>query len=156
MEAVPQYPHDSDQSDHLASLADDLEVFKPLQQKRQVKGNYCEEIDEVHRVLDEFEFVRADDESDHVLQREENHNKVIREVNDVSKPMELNIPVLILLQLLCSGDDEGHRGDQDHGKGEERKDLSQLGCPGIFNCVPQPGPPLPPARVPEVLLRRLL
>ena len=50
--------------------------------------------------LDEFELVRTDDESDHVLQGEENNHEVIDEVNDVGEPVVLNGSVLVLLQLL--------------------------------------------------------
>ena len=106
--------------------------------------------------LDEFELVRTDDESDHVLQGEENNHEVIDEVNDVGEPVVLNGSVLVLLQLLRGGDDEGDGGDEDHGEGEESQELGQFGGPGVFYGVPQPGPPLGQLSVAEVLLRGLL
>ena len=82
--------------------------------------------------LDEFKLVGTDEQSDHVLQGEKNNHKVISEVNDVGEPVVLNISVLVLLQLLRGGDDEGDCGDEYHGEGEESQELGQFGCPGIF------------------------
>ena len=50
----PQYPHHSHQADHLPRLTDDLEVLQPLQQDRQVERNDSEEIDQIHRVLEDI------------------------------------------------------------------------------------------------------
>ena len=65
-------------------------------------------------------------------------------------------PFLVPLELLRGGDDEGDGGDDHHGEGEESQELGQLGCPGIFYCAPQHGPPLAPLAGAEVLLLRLL
>ena len=56
----------------------------------------------------------TDEKSNHVLQGEENHHEVVCEVNDVGEPVVLNSSVLVLLQLLCCGDDKGDSGDQEN------------------------------------------
>ena len=70
--------------------------------------------------------------------------------------MVLNGSIRVLLQLLRGGNDEGDGGDEDHGEGEESEELGQFGGPGILDGVPQPGPPLGPLGVAEVLLSSLL
>ena len=40
------------------------------------------------------------------------------------------------------GDNEKTFGENHHKKGEEGKDLGEFACPWVFNCAPQPRPPL--------------
>ena len=91
------------------------------------------------------------------LNSEKDDDKVVDEVDDEDDAGEVNLPLLVLLQLLRRRDDEGDGGDHHliskwkrpttfgkdhHEKREEGKDLSEFACPWIFNCAPQPGPPL--------------
>ena len=40
----PQDPHDANQPDDLAGLADDLDVLQLVQEQRQVEGDYGEQV----------------------------------------------------------------------------------------------------------------
>ena len=71
----PENPHDPHQADHLPRLPDDLKVLKPLEDQREVEGDDGKKIDQVHGTLDEFKLVGADDQTDEILQGEEDHNK---------------------------------------------------------------------------------
>ena len=152
----PEDPHDSDQPDHLACLANDLKVLQALQQQGQVEGNDGQEVNHVHWALHELELVWADDKSDQILQGEEDDHKVIDEVNDVGQELVFDDAIRILLQLLSGGDDEGDGGDEDHGQGEKGQELSQFAGPGILYGVPEPGSPSAPVCVAKVLLCCLL
>ena len=96
----PQNPHDPDKPDHLPCLPDDLKVLKPLEDQREVEGDDGKKIDQVHGTLDEFKLVGADDQTDEILQGEEDHNKVINEINDVGEYVEFYHAIVILLEFL--------------------------------------------------------
>ena len=96
----PEDPHDTDQSDHLPCFPDDLKVLEALEDEREVEGNDGEQVDKVHRALDELELVRADDQTDEILQGEEHHHKVVNEVDDVGEDVILDQSFVILLELL--------------------------------------------------------
>ena len=96
----PQNPHDPDKPDHLPRLPDDLKVLKPLEDQREVEGDDGKKIDQVHGTLDEFKLVGADDQTDEILQGEEDHNKVINEINDVGEYVEFYHAIIILLEFL--------------------------------------------------------
>ena len=98
----PQDPHDPHQPDHLPCLSNDLKVLEALKDEREVEGDDGEQVNQVHRALDELELVGADDQTDEVLQGEEHHHEVVNEVDDVGKDLILNEPMVILLKLLIN------------------------------------------------------
>ena len=49
-DSLPEDPHDSDESDDLAGLADDLDVLELVQEERQVERDDGEQVDLVIRV----------------------------------------------------------------------------------------------------------
>ena len=62
-----QDSHYFDQSDDLPSLPDDLEVLQPLQQQREIERDDGADVDDVHRVSDKLDFVRANAKSEEKL-----------------------------------------------------------------------------------------
>ena len=55
--------------------------------------------------------VWANYKPDQVLESEENDDEVVDEVDDKDNAWEVHSPLLVLLELLRRGDDEGDRGD---------------------------------------------
>ena len=113
----------------------------------------------VHRVLDKLLLDRADEQPEDVLDGEEDDDEVVDEVDDGHDDRVVGLALLVLLQLLDGGEDEGDGGDEHHGQGEESNKLSKpvqdqdktyipvllrllLAGPWIFKGVPSPGTPL--------------
>ena len=71
------------QPDHLAGLADDLEVLEALQEQGEVEGHDGGDVDQVHGVLDELGLDGADDEPDDVLDGEVDNDEVVDHVDDM-------------------------------------------------------------------------
>ena len=63
------------------------------------------------------------------LDSEKDDDKVVDEVDDEDDAGEVNLPLLVLLQLLNGGEDEGDCGDEHHRQGEEGYKLSK---PAIY------------------------
>ena len=99
----PEYPHHSDQSDHLASLANNFKILQTLQYQRQVERYDGKQIYQIHWTFHEFEFIWTNDQSDQVFQREEDNNKVVNQINYIGKQMEFHNSFIIFLQLLKFG-----------------------------------------------------
>ena len=128
----PENPHDPHQTDHLARLPDDLKVLQTLEEEGQVEWDDGGDVDDVHRVPDELELVGADHEPHEELEGEEDDNKVIRHLDDHDHHGPLALALLVLLELVRGGDDEGDGGQDHHGQREEGQELGQLGGPGIL------------------------
>ena len=94
-----EYPHDSDQPNDLASFPNDLVVLQLLQQQREEEREDGEEVNDVHRVFDELQFDRADNQSGEELHCEEYYGGLVDDVDDLHNDGEL-------LQLIRGGDDE--------------------------------------------------
>ena len=127
----------------LAHLPDDLEVLKPLQQQVDVEGadgqqvnlviillmtdswRWFEEGHHVHCILDKLLLDRADEQPEDVLDGEEDDDEVVDEGDDGHDDRVVALPLLVLLQLLDGGEDEGDGGDEHHGQGEESNKLSK-------------------------------
>ena len=101
-----QDSHHFDQTDYLSCLPDDLEVLQPLQEEREEERNDGEEVDHVHGAADEFEFPGGAGQSDEVLQGEEADRDHVHHVNDLQEDGQVNLPVVILLQLVNGGNYE--------------------------------------------------
>ena len=101
-----QDSHNFDQSDDLPSLPDDLEVLQPLQEEREEERNDGEEVDHVHGAADEFEFPGGAGQSDEVLKGEETDRDHVHHVDDLQEDGQVNLPVVILLQLVNGGNYE--------------------------------------------------
>ena len=99
----PEDPHDAHQSDDLPSLPDDLEVLQPLQEEREEERNDGEEVNHVHGTADEFEFPGGAGQSDEVLQGEETDGDHVHHVDNLQQDGQVNLPIVILLQLVNSG-----------------------------------------------------
>ena len=67
----PQDPHHADEADYLAGLADDLEILQPGEDEREIEGDDGEKIDKVHRAFHKLHLFGAADESDEILDGEE-------------------------------------------------------------------------------------
>ena len=128
----PENPHDPHQADHLPRLPDDLEVLETLEEEGQVEGDDGENVDDVHRVADELELVGADDESHEKLQSEEDDDKVVCHLDDQDHDGPLALALLVLLELVRGGDDEGDGGQDHHGQREQGQELGQLGGPRVL------------------------
>ena len=94
-----QYPHDPDQPDYLAGFPNDLVVLQLLQQQREEEGENGEEVNDVHRVLDEFHFGRADGQPGEELHGEEDDDALVYYIDDLHNEGKL-------LELIRGGDDE--------------------------------------------------
>ena len=94
-----EYPHDSDQPNDLASFPNDLVVLQLLQDQREEEREDGEEVNDVHRVFDELQFDRADNQSGEELHCEEYDGGLVDDVDDLHNDGEL-------LQLIRGGDDE--------------------------------------------------
>ena len=79
----------------------------------------------VHRVLDKLLLDRADEQPEDVLDGEEDDDEVVDEVDDGHDDRVVGLALLVLLQLLDGGEDEGDGGDEHHGQGEESNKLSK-------------------------------
>ena len=101
-----QNPHDFDQSNDFASLSDDFKVLQSLQQQGEIERNDGEEVDHVHGAADEFKFARGAGQSDEILHGEETDSDNVDHVDDLQEDGEVHLAVVILLQLVNSGDDE--------------------------------------------------
>ena len=105
----PQYPHDPDQPNYLASFPNDLVVLQLLQDQREEEREDGEEVNDVHRVLDKFYFARTDCQSGEELHCEEQDDGLVYDIDDLHNEGKL-------LQLLRGGDDEGQGGDNHGGE----------------------------------------
>ena len=148
----PEDPHDPHQADHLPCLPDNLEVLQPLQQQGQVEGDDGADVDNVHGVPDELEFVWADQEPDDELEGEEDDDEVVGHLDDEHHHGPLALPLGVHLELVRGGDDEGDGGEDHHGQREERQELRQAAGPRVLDGVPHPGPPLAKTAATKVLL----
>ena len=128
----PENPHDPHQADHLPRLPDDLEVLETLEEEGQVEGDDGADVDDVHRVPDELELVGADDESHEELECEEDDDKVVCHLDDQDHHGPLALALLVLLELVRGGDDEGDGGQDHHGQREQGQELGQLRGPRIL------------------------
>ena len=128
----PENPHDPHQTDHLPGLPDYFEVFQTLEEEGQVEGDDGENVDDVHRVADELELVGADDESNEKLESEEDDDKVVCHLDDQDHDGPLALALLVLLELIRGGDDEGDGGQDHHGQREQGQELGQLGGPRVL------------------------
>ena len=104
-----QYPHYSDQPDYLAGFPNDLVVLQLLQQQREEEGEDCEEVNDVHRVFDKFNFAWAHYQSGEELHSEEYNDGLVCHVDDLHNEGKL-------LQLLRGGNDEGQSGNDHSGQ----------------------------------------
>ena len=128
----PENPHDPHQADHLPRLPDDLKVLETLEEEGQVEGDDGADVDDVHRVADELELVGADDESHEELQCKEDDDKVVCHLDDQDHDWPLALALLVLLQLIRGGDDEGDGGQDHHGQREQGQKLGQLRGPRVL------------------------
>ena len=108
-----------DQPNDLPRLANDFKVLKAFQKEGQIEGDDGKEVDHVHRSLQELQFPRADNQPDGVLNGEVADGDVVNDTNDVEEEGKLHQALLVFLQLVDGGDDEGDGGDEDHGEGEK-------------------------------------
>ena len=115
----PQHSHHPDQPDDLPRLSDDLVVLQTLQEDGDVEGDDGGEVHNVQRVLEEAYLVRADDQAEEVLDGEEEHNEAVDELDGEGDVGILYVALLVLLQLLHGGQDEGDGRHHHHRQGED-------------------------------------
>ena len=115
-----EYPHDPDQPNDLASFPNDLKILQSLQQEGEEERDDSEEVDHVHGAPHEFEFPRGAGQSDEVLQGEETDRDHVHHVDNLQQDGQVNLPIVILLQLVNGGDDEGEGADENHCQREKR------------------------------------
>ena len=90
-----------------------------LKEQGEVEWDDGKEVDHVHRRPDELQLARAAGDPHQVFDSEEADGEVVDDPDDVEEERELHHPVLVGLQLVDGGDDEGDRGDEHHGQREE-------------------------------------
>ena len=103
-----EYPHNSDQSNDLASFPNDLVVLQLLQDQREEERGDGEEVNDVHRVFDELYLDQTDCQSGEELHSEEYDDGLVYDVDEVHNDGEL-------LQLVRGGDDECQCGNNNRG-----------------------------------------
>ena len=103
----PQHSHHPDQPDDLPRLPDDLVVLQTLKKDGDVEGDDGGEVHNVQRVLEEPQLVGADNQAEEILNGEEDHNEAVNELDGEGNVGILYVAVLVLLQLLHCGEDEG-------------------------------------------------
>ena len=92
-----------------------LTIFSTtFQEQGEVEWDYGKEVNHVHRSPDELQLLWAADDSHEVLDGEEADGEVVNDPDDVEEEGELDHPVLVRLQLVDGGDDEGDRRDEHH------------------------------------------
>ena len=89
-------------------------VGATFKEQGEVEGDDGKEIDHVHRSPDELQLLWAANDSHEVLDGEEADGEVVDDSDDVEEERELDHPVLVCLQLVDSGDDEGDSRDEHH------------------------------------------
>ena len=82
-------------------------VSATFKEQGEEEGNDGKEVDHVHRSPDELQLFWAANDSQEVLDGEESDGEVVDDPDDVEEEGELDHPVLVRLQLVNSGDDEG-------------------------------------------------
>ena len=85
-----------------------------FKQQGEVEGDDGKEVDHVHRGSDELHLLGAAYHSHQVLDGEEADGEVVDDPDDVEEEGELDHPVLVRLQLVNGGDDEGDGRDEHH------------------------------------------
>ena len=83
----------------IACFPDDLVVLQLLQDQGEEERENCQEVDDVHRVLDEFHLGRADGEPGEELQGEEDDDGLVYHIDDLHNEGKL-------LEFIRGGDDE--------------------------------------------------
>lgn len=89
-------------------------VGATFKEQGEVEGDDGKEIDHVHRSPDELQLLWAANDSHEVLDGKEADGEVVDDPDDVEEEGELHHPVLVRLQLVDSGDDEGDGRDEHH------------------------------------------
>ena len=69
--------------------------------------------------LHELELPWGAEKPDEILDGEEAHGEVVDDPDDGEDDGQLHDTILVLLELVHGGDDEGDGGDKHHGQGEE-------------------------------------
>ena len=65
----PQDAHHPHEPDNLSGFADDLDVLEAVEEERQVEGDDGQEVDQVHRLLEELPLPGRAQKPDNVLLR---------------------------------------------------------------------------------------
>ena len=108
-----------DKPDNLAGLPNYLKILKTLEEQGEVEGDDGKEVYHIHRRPDELQLARTAGDSHEVLNGEEADGEVVDDPDDLEEEGELNHPMLVRLQLVDGGNDEGDSGDEHHRQREE-------------------------------------
>lgn len=103
----PEYAHDSDKSDNLASLAYDLYVLELIEKDGQVEGDDGAEVDEIHGLLEETPLLGGTDEPNKVFKGEEDDDVRVDVIEHNHNASVLRFALVQGLELLHGRDDKG-------------------------------------------------
>ena len=109
-----QYSHYSDQADYFSCFPDNFIILQAFNHKRDIEGEYGEQVHHVHGVLHEGDLPRTDRQSNEVLHCEEDYHHVVNHLDDGDHDGVLQLAGALDLELLDRGEDEGEGGHDHH------------------------------------------